>query len=146
MAKKKKKKKPVLVSLTAPSFLLPLATTTASSLLHFIHIQQHPALLLHLMINQRTECSKHTHTQGKKCSKKKKKKLLITTWYLMHTYERVQNRQKSREMLDREGRRLFSLGSSRRGEKEEEEEEMVLVKSQHAQVRSGENLELCSED
>jgi len=65
----------------------------------------------------------------------------------MHTYERVQNRQKSREMLDREGRRLFSLGSSRRGEEEEEEEEeMVLVKSQHAQLRSGENLELCSDD
>jgi hypothetical protein len=99
------------------------------------------------MINQRTECSKHTPTQGKKCSKKK---LLITTWYLMHTYERVQNRQKSREMLDREGRRLFSLESSRRGEKdeeeEEEEEEMVMVKSQHAQVHSGENLELCSDD
>jgi hypothetical protein len=63
----------------------------------------------------------------------------------MHTYERVQNLQKSREMLDREGRRLFSLGSCRRGEKEEEEE-MVLVKTQHAQVRSGENLELCSDE
>jgi hypothetical protein len=52
-------------------------------------------------------------------------------------------------MLDREGRSLFSLESSRRGEKdeeEEEEEEMVMVKSQHAQVRSGENLELCSDD
>jgi hypothetical protein len=47
-------------------------------------------------------------------------------------------------MLDSEERRLFSLGSSRRGE--EEEEEMVLVKSQHAQLRSGENLELCSDD
>jgi hypothetical protein len=63
----------------------------------------------------------------------------------MHTYERVQNRQKSRELLDREGRRLFSLGSSIRGEKEEEEGEMVLVKSQHTQVRSGENLGLCSD-
>ncbi len=31
-------------------------------------------------------------------------------------------------------------------EEEEEEEEMVLVKSQHAQLRSGENLELCSDD